>query len=355
MTDFKGIVKCTKAQYDALETKDADKLYIVGDDDTDWLTQDIADTLYQTKGNYVTTTELTNSYYNKGTIDTKLSGKQNTGDYATNTALTNGLAGKVSKTGDTMTGNLTMSDGTSISTPSLSATNITVSNNAVICDAKLTGQGHASSAMSNVLGNEGGWVQWRTSSEFKADMGLNNVDNTSDLNKPISTATQSALDGKADVGASYTKSEEDTLLSGKASTAQLTTGLAGKQDTLTAGTNITISNNVISASGGTPTMQHYSSRPAKTVYTDFQGKTGLLMLSYHVTSGNGYTFTGWSKQQSNILYFYGTGTNPSASGNYDVIDYITIYSTGTITIYYQYGGTTSTLSNPSVSCTEVFF
>jgi hypothetical protein len=33
----------------------------------------------------------------------------------------------------------------------------------------------------------------------KADVGLGNVDNTSDANKPISTATQTALDAKADV------------------------------------------------------------------------------------------------------------------------------------------------------------
>ncbi len=32
----------------------------------------------------------------------------------------------------------------------------------------------------------------------KADVGLGNVDNTSDLSKPISTATQAALDAKAD-------------------------------------------------------------------------------------------------------------------------------------------------------------
>ena len=49
----------------------------------------------------------------------------------------------------------------------------------------------------------------------KDDLGLNNVDNTSDLNKPISTATQNALDTK--------------------------------QDKLTAGTNITINGNTISA------------------------------------------------------------------------------------------------------------
>ena len=71
----------------------------------------------------------------------------------------------------------------------------------------------------------------------KAQVGLGNVDNTSDLNKPISTATQTALDLKADKSTTYTKTETDTLLS-------------GKQGTLTAGTNITITNNVISATGG---------------------------------------------------------------------------------------------------------
>lgn len=44
----------------------------------------------------------------------------------------------------------------------------------------------------------------------KSDVGLGNVDNTSDANKPISTATQTALDGKVDenaaiVGATKTK------------------------------------------------------------------------------------------------------------------------------------------------------
>lgn len=40
----------------------------------------------------------------------------------------------------------------------------------------------------------------------KTDVGLNNVDNTSDLNKPISTATQSALDEKVRGSSSYTGS-----------------------------------------------------------------------------------------------------------------------------------------------------
>lgn len=45
----------------------------------------------------------------------------------------------------------------------------------------------------------------------KADVGLGNVDNTSDLNKPISTATQTALDGKQDVLPIETTSAGATL------------------------------------------------------------------------------------------------------------------------------------------------
>jgi len=38
----------------------------------------------------------------------------------------------------------------------------------------------------------------------KSDVGLSNVDNTSDVNKPISTATQTALDGKVDENVAIT-------------------------------------------------------------------------------------------------------------------------------------------------------
>lgn len=47
----------------------------------------------------------------------------------------------------------------------------------------------------------------------KAQVGLGNVDNTSDANKPISTATQNALDLKADKSDTYTKSEVDAKVS----------------------------------------------------------------------------------------------------------------------------------------------
>lgn len=47
----------------------------------------------------------------------------------------------------------------------------------------------------------------------KGDVGLGNVDNTSDLNKPISTATQTALNGKANTSHTHTESDVTNLVS----------------------------------------------------------------------------------------------------------------------------------------------
>ena len=52
----------------------------------------------------------------------------------------------------------------------------------------------------------------------RADIGLGNVDNTSDANKPVSTAQQQALNLKANASDVYTKTETDGLLNDKANT-----------------------------------------------------------------------------------------------------------------------------------------
>ena len=63
----------------------------------------------------------------------------------------------------------------------------------------------------------------------KAQVGLGSVDNTSDLDKPISTATQAALDGKQPIGDYALKSElPDT--STFATKTEVTEGLSGKAD-----------------------------------------------------------------------------------------------------------------------------
>lgn len=52
-----------------------------------------------------------------------------------------------------------------------------------------------------------GIIQASVQSVTKYTVGLGNVDNTSDVNKPVSTATQTALDLKADKSDTYTKAE----------------------------------------------------------------------------------------------------------------------------------------------------
>lgn len=117
----------------------------------------------------------------------------------------------------------------------------------------------------------------------KTDVGLNNVDNTSDINKPVSTKQSEAIKTvQDDLNSKFTalnqnieaetaaRTESDATLTNAISdmetkthasetyqpkgdyetTSSVNTKLEGKQDKLTAGTNITITNNVISATGG---------------------------------------------------------------------------------------------------------
>ena len=57
----------------------------------------------------------------------------------------------------------------------------------------------------------------------RADIGLGNVDNTSDANKPVSNATQQALNLKANANDVYTKGETDGLLNNKANKSDVYT------------------------------------------------------------------------------------------------------------------------------------
>lgn len=93
-------------------------------------------------------------------------------------------------------------------------------------------------------------------------IGLGNVDNTSDINKPISNSTKEALDLKADKSSldetnarvesnhNATTSIQSDIANINKDIEGINTALEAKQDKLTAGTNITIEGNVISAAGG---------------------------------------------------------------------------------------------------------
>ena len=93
----------------------------------------------------------------------------------------------------------------------------------------------------------------------KAQVGLGNVDNTSDLAKPISNATQSALDLKANI-------------------SDVEADLETKQDTLVSGTNIkTINNNTILGSGNIQLQTELSGTEGNVViYTSTTGQLNEL-------------------------------------------------------------------------------
>lgn len=100
----------------------------------------------------------------------------------------------------------------------------------------------------------------------KAQVGLGNVDNTSDLNKPISTATQSALNAKQDLDADL------TAVAGLTTSGLITRTGAGTATTRTvaAGTGISIANG--DGVSGNPTVTN--------------SDTGSAAVATHVAAGD---------------------------------------------------------------------
>ena len=97
----------------------------------------------------------------------------------------------------------------------------------------------------------------------KSDIGLSDVDNTSDISKPISNATQTALDSKANVSdvnaALATKistADATTALSLKANATDVTSGLATKISTAdaTAALNLKLDANKVGAVNGVASL-----------------------------------------------------------------------------------------------------
>ena len=105
-----------------------------------------------------------------------------------------------------------------------------------------------------------------------ADIGLGNVDNTSDLNKPISTATQAALDTKVD------------KVTGKGlSTNDYTTTEKDKLDGIEAQANKTIVDNALSDSSTNP-VQNKIVKNALGNKQDTLTETQLTAVNSGITS-----------------------------------------------------------------------
>lgn len=205
----------------------------------------------QPAGSYATNTALTAGLDTKADtahthtignvtgLQAALDGKQATGDYATNTALTAGLATKAN-TAHTHT----VADTTGLQT---------VLDNRQPLDADLTTIAALAPADGSVLARVAGAWSSRTGAQLKTDLaltkgdvGLGNVDNTSDTAKPVSTATQSALDAKASLAS--------PTFTGTVTAPRLVTPPVALADAATIATNAALGNHFRVTLGGNRTL-----------------------------------------------------------------------------------------------------
>ncbi len=109
------------------------------------------------------------------------------------------------------------------------------------------GMGGGGGAVTSVAGRTGAVVL------TKSDVGLANVDNTSDANKPVSTATQTALNGKASTTHSHAAGD---ISSGTLAIGRIPTG--------TSGTTVALGNDSRFSDARTPTAHAASHAAAGT-------------------------------------------------------------------------------------------
>ena len=131
----------------------------------------------------------------------------------------------------------------------------------------------------------------------KSDVGLSNVDNTSDLSKPISTLTQTALNAK-----------QDTLVSGTSIKTVNSTSLLGSGDvsvgvtsvgltTGTTGTDINVSGSPVTGSGSLtlniPTASGTNTgKLSSTDWTTFNNKQAALVSGTNIKTVNSTSILG---------------------------------------------------------------
>lgn len=155
-------------------------------------------TINASKGDMYHVNEKSAEYVYNGTEWEELGSIVDLSDYVTTSAMTAALGGKQ----DTLTAgaNITIS-GKTISAKDTTYSVATTNANGLMSSgdkSKLDGisAGAQVNSITGVKGNSESTYRTGNVNITPANIGLGNVNNTSDVNKPISTATQNALDGK---------------------------------------------------------------------------------------------------------------------------------------------------------------
>ena len=176
----------------------------------------------------------------------------------------------------------------------------------------------------------------------KSTFGLGNVDNTSDANKPISTATQTALNGKANASHTHAQSDITNLVSdlaAKASTSyvdaqntsQNTTinlklnitdykSIYNSDGTLAANRTITANDKNLIVANTTGVFQFGTSNPNYSNFSIYNQTAGRSALSVLGVSGASFTVDGYGGTNANVSAANRTEFTTSSGTEYARID-----------------------------------
>ena len=148
--------------------------------------------------------------------------------------------------------------------------------------------------LGGTLGIAGGGTGATTAAAARTNLGLGNVDNTADAAKPISTATQAALDTKANanevtaaLGTKSNAAEVTSALATKANAAEVNTALATKANasdvTTSLGLKEDVSNKANTPLGTSTTL--YPTQNAVKTYVDAQIASATIADANDTTKG----------------------------------------------------------------------
>jgi hypothetical protein len=189
-------------------------------------------------------------------------------------------------------------------------------------------------------------IEGRTVSETKSDLSLNNVDNTSDANKPVSTAQQTALDLKANLASpTFT------------GTVTIPTPSAGDSSTKAASTAF-VQGEIASANLGLQKRTTVRAATTASITISTALNNGDSLDGVSLVTGDLVLVKNQAAPEQNGIYV--VGAVPARSAQYDTYDehagaiiIIQEGSTNADTVYFSTSNVGGTLDTTAISFTKL--